>query len=100
MRGGTAHIEIADRSAIVGPAGNGAQEKKLLERELALKDIALGEAELALEIERRENLAADDDFFDVGGVLGNRVDDVVAKGLALLVPRPFVDLVDRALNAT
>src|SRR4029077_4736136 len=98
MRGGTAHIQIVDGGAVVGPAGHGAEEKKLLERKFALKDVALGEAELALEVERRENLAADDNFFDVGGVLGDGVDDGVAEGFALLVPCAFGEFVGCVLD--
>ena len=60
MRCGAAHVETVDRRAVVGPAGDGAQEEKLFEREFALENIALREAEFAFEIERRENLAADD----------------------------------------
>ncbi len=98
MCGGTAHIEVVDRRAVVGPPGHGAEEEKLFEGELALKDITLGETEFALEIERGENLAADDNFFDVGSVLGDGVDDGVAEGLALLVPVALRELVGRILH--
>ena len=64
--GRSTHIEVADGCAVVGPAGDRAKEEKLFERKLALENIALREAELALEIERREHLAPDDDVFDVG----------------------------------
>src|SRR5216683_2990304 len=98
MRGGAAHIEVADRRAVVGPAGNGAEEEKLFERKFALKNVALREAEFALEIERGENLAGDDGFFDVGCVLGDGVDDGVAEGFALLVPGALRELVGRVLH--
>src|SRR5260370_35458603 len=80
MRGGAAHIKVADRGAVVGPTGDGAEEEKLFERKLALKNVALSEAEFALEMERGEDLAPDDDVFDVGRDLGDGVDDVVADG--------------------
>src|SRR5438874_5814647 len=35
---------------------------------------------------RSQHLFADNDVFDVGRVLGNRLDDVVAESLAPLVP--------------
>jgi len=66
--GGAAHIKVADGSAVVGPAGDGAEEEKLFERKFALKNIALGEAEFALEVEWRKDLAAYDDIFDVGSI--------------------------------
>ena len=60
MRRGAAHVEAVDRSAVVGPAGNGTKEEKLFERKFALENVALRKAEFAFEIERRKNLAADD----------------------------------------
>src|SRR5216683_1214748 len=98
MRGGAAHIKAVNRSAIVGPAGNGTKEEKLLERKLALKNVALGEAEFALEVEWRDDLAADDDFFDVGSVFGEGVDDSVAEGFALVVPRAVGEFVGSVLD--
>jgi len=47
------------------------RRKKSCSVKFALKYIALREAELALEIERGEDLAADDDVFDVGRILGD-----------------------------
>src|SRR5712672_3005475 len=93
MGGGSAHIEVIDWGAVVGPARDGAEKEKLLEGEFALEDIALRQAEFALEVERGEDLAADYDFFDVGGVLGDGVDYRVAKGFFVIVPgalREFV----------
>src|SRR4029078_4018955 len=52
MGGGAAHVEAADRRLVLRPAGNGTQEKELLEGELALEDVALGQSPLALEVER------------------------------------------------
>ena len=98
MRGGAAHIKVVDGGTVVGPAGDGAKEKKLLERKLALENVALGEAEFALEIERGKDLAADDDVFDVGGIFGDGVDDVVAEGFFLIIPVAFGELVGRVLH--
>ena len=41
--------------------GDRAQEEKLFERKLALENVAFGQAEFALEIERRDDLAVQDD---------------------------------------
>src|SRR5579859_1927523 len=98
MRGGAAHIKVVDGSAVVSPAGNRAEEKELLKRKLALKNIALRKAEFALEVERSEDLAADDNFFDVGSVFGDGVDDGVAESFALIVPGAFGEFVGRVLN--
>src|SRR5713101_8906798 len=98
MRCGTAHIEVVDRGAVLGPSGDGAKEKELFQRKLALKNVALGEPEFALKIERSENLAASDDVFDVGSVFGDGVDDVVTEGFALVVPVAFSKFVRRILD--
>ena len=71
MRRRAAHVEAADRRAVLRPAGRGAQEEQLLERQLALEDVAFGQAPLALEVERREHLAVQDDVADVRRVLGD-----------------------------
>ena len=69
MRGGAAHVEALDRRRVLRPAGRGAQEEELLERELALEDVAFGQSPLALEIERGQDLAMQDDVLDVRRVL-------------------------------
>src|SRR5271165_425678 len=51
MRCRAAHVEAVDGRAVVSPSGNRAEEKKLLEGKFALKNIALREAEFALEVE-------------------------------------------------
>src|SRR5580700_667431 len=100
MRGGAAHVKVVNRRAVVGPSRDRTEEKKLLEGELALENIALREAKLALEVERRENLTAGDNLFDVGGVLGDSVDDGVAESFALIVPGALGEFVGRILNET
>src|SRR5258708_5455491 len=98
MRGRAAHIKVVDGSAIVGPSGYGAKKKELLERKLALKNIALREPEFALEIKRGEDLAADDDVFDIGRVLGDGADHVVAESFFLIVPGALGKFVRRVLH--
>src|ERR1700683_2435819 len=98
MRRGAAHIKIANRSAIASPAGNGAEEEKLLEREFALKNISFGEAGGAFDIERRNDLATDNNFFEIGRELRNGVNDGVAEGFALVVPGAAGEFVRRVLH--
>ena len=69
------------------PSRNRPQEQQLLERQLALKDVAFAQPPLALEVERRHDLPVQDQRLEVRRVLGDRVDDRVAEPLALLVPR-------------
>src|SRR5207245_6170726 len=81
-----AHVEVLDRRAVLRPARDRTEEEELLERQLALEDVPFGEAELAVEIEGREHLTADDDLLQVRSVPCDRVDDRVAERLALLLP--------------
>src|SRR5262245_20696870 len=80
------HPQVPDRRGVLRPAGCRTQEEQLLEREFALKDIALAQAEFTFEIERREHLTIPNDTSDIRGVLRQRVDDGVPERLALLVP--------------
>src|SRR5579875_4175438 len=98
MGGGAAHVEIFDRRAIASPSGDRAKEEKLFERKFALENIAFGETDLLLDVERSEDLPADDDVFEIGGVLRNRVDDGVAEFLAATFPRTGFEFVGRVLH--
>ena len=66
--------QVLDRRPEAGVAGDRPVEEQLLERELALEDVALGEAHRPLDVERRQHLAADDDVPDVGRELRDPVD--------------------------
>ena len=78
----------ADRRAVLRPVGHRPEEEQLLERELALEDVALGQADDALDVRRREHLAVEDRALQVRRVLGERVDDRVAERLALASVQP------------
>ena len=60
MRGRAAHVQFFNGSAVTRPARGGTQEEKLLERKFALKDVAFGEAGLAFDIQRSDELLSDD----------------------------------------
>src|SRR5271168_3214809 len=98
MRGRAAHVELFYRSAVTRPAGGGTEEKKLLERKFALKNVAFGEARLAFDVQWSDELFSDDEIFQIGRELRNRVDDGVAEGFALLVPGAGGELVGRVLH--
>src|ERR1700722_10219257 len=98
MGGRAAHVEFFDGRAVTRPAGRGTQEEKLLERKFALKNISFGESGGALDVERGDELFADDQAFEIGRVLRNGVDDGVAEGFALLVPGSAREFVWRVLH--
>src|SRR5262245_24554654 len=95
-----AQPQVADGGLESGVAGHRTVEEELLERQLALEDVALGQARRALDVERRLDVAMEDDVADVRGELGDPVDDRVAERLALVVPRPELgrQLVGRVLD--
>ena len=62
------------------------QEEKLLQREFTLEDVAFAQSPLAFEIKWSDDLPVKNDVFDVGCILGNRVDDRIAEGFFLIIP--------------
>ena len=86
MRGRSAHIKVLDGSAELRPTRHRPQEEELLQRKFALENVAFAKPELALQIERRDHLAMQNDVLDVGRVLGDGVDHVVAESFLLIVP--------------
>jgi hypothetical protein len=49
MRAGTAHVEALGRTAVLREPGKRTIEQQLVERELALEDVAFGESHLVLD---------------------------------------------------
>src|SRR5258708_34434119 len=56
MRAAAAMVEPLQRPAIIGVAKHRPRREQLIERQRAMKNIAAEQAELALQVERRENL--------------------------------------------
>src|SRR5580700_1904561 len=83
MSGRTTHIKILNGRAEARIAWRGTQEEKLLQREFALENVAFAQSPLAFEIKWSDSLPVENDVFDVGRILRNRVDDSIAKGFLL-----------------
>src|SRR3954468_24205675 len=64
MRGRAAHIKVLHRSAVLRPPRHWTQEEQLLERQLALEDVAFGQSKLAFQVKRRDDLPSADDALD------------------------------------
>ena len=60
MRSRSAQIEVANRRAVPRPAEQRARHEELIERQLAVKDVAARQPVRPLEIERRDDLPRDD----------------------------------------
>src|SRR5438477_2156123 len=99
MRRRSAHIEVLDRRAEARPSRSRTQEEELLQRKLALENVAFTQPPLAFEIERSHHLLVQDNVFQIRRVLGNCVDHGIPEIIAKLVPiQPRLQLVWRVLN--
>src|SRR6266446_1875029 len=98
MRGRSAHVEILNWRAILGPARRRPQKEKLFQTQFALKDISFRQTKLAFEIERRQNLSMKNNVTDVGCMFSDRIDHRIAELFTLFVPRSFLQVVRRVLN--
>ena len=61
VRSGAAHVEALRRPAVLRETRERAVEQQLVHRQLALEDVALGEAHLVLELARRAHLDVADE---------------------------------------
>src|SRR6266446_7412787 len=69
MGGGAAEIEAAHRRPISGVTREGTKREELIRDHRALEDVAAGEIERPLEVERGEHLAREDGAAEVRRVL-------------------------------
>ena len=65
MGGRTAKVESGSRRPVAGKAGDRPEEKKLIERHRALKDVAARQIEGPLQIQGRQDLASKDRTFEI-----------------------------------
>src|SRR5262245_19347393 len=87
MRARAAEIEPRQRHAVIRVAEDGPRGKELIERQRAVEDIAVRQTEGALQIEWRENLAADHTRAEAGSELIHGIDHEVGDFVAMSVPR-------------
>src|SRR5439155_15948843 len=85
MRPGAALIEAADRRGELRPAGRGAQEEELMQRQLPGEDVALRETGDPFDIEWRDHLPMQNERFESRCEALDRVHHRVAECLALRV---------------
>ena len=98
VRAGAAEVEALDRRAVLRVARDRPHEEELLEVQVAVEDVALGQAVGALEVERRQDLPRDDGAGHVGRVFADLPDDPVAEQLPVLVPGPLLQAVGDVLD--
>ena len=98
MRSRTAQVEAGDGRAVARPPRHWAHEEELLEGQVAVEDVALGEPVGALEVERSQDLTSHHCPRHVGRVLGDLPQDEVAQTLALRIPVAFAQAIRHVLH--
>jgi hypothetical protein len=68
MGAGPAQEEVRDRRVMARPAEHRARDEQLIERQLTVKDVASGQAIVAFEVERRDDLPRDNRPLETGRV--------------------------------
>src|SRR5256714_15373994 len=97
MRARTALVKPTDRRAVARPGRCRPQEEHLLQRELALEDVALGEATDALDVGGRDHLPMQDRALEVWCIFPKRIHHRVAELLALRIAPAAIHVVGRVL---
>src|SRR5258706_7152651 len=98
MRAGAARKKAADGRFVARPIENGTHGEKLIECELAMKNVAAGEAVGSFEIKRRDDLHVFDEIGQIRRVSGQGFDNGVSQVEAARVPVPFFQPVRSELN--
>ena len=83
MGGRSAHPQILDRAAILRIARHRAVEEQLVEGQLALEDVAFGQADLGLQLARRAHLDVQDAVLEARRVFLDLVEAGRAEGVAV-----------------
>ena len=97
MCAGPAQIEPGNRHAVVGMAQHGAGAEQLIEGHLPVEDVAVDEAEAALQVERGEHLAGNHARLEIGRMGGDGVDHEVGKFLPGIVTAPVAEQTRRGV---
>src|SRR6185437_13485599 len=83
-----AQVEALERHAVIRGADHRPRAEQLVGAHLAVENVAAGEAEAPLQIERRMDLPPDHRLGEAGCVRVHRSDDLIRCLFALLVPAP------------
>src|SRR5436309_1061963 len=78
---GAAHIKVTDGRPVPGPSPERPHGEQLVQRHVAVTDVATGEPVDLLEAQRGQHLAVDDRPADVRSVLGERVESQISQFL-------------------
>ncbi len=95
---GTRQVEAIEAEPVPGVPEKRAPQEELVEPVFAVHRVASGQAEVPLEVGRRQDLPRHDRGGESGCVLVERPDDEVREALATLVPRPVAQGERRVLD--
>src|SRR3990167_9169951 len=98
MRSRAAQKKTADRRAVLTEPQERPHGEELIERELAMENLAAGQPPAALEVERRQDLARDDTRLQRGRVLLERRHHGIAQALAGALPVGVPQVIRRKLR--
>src|SRR6185436_8379183 len=98
MRARAALVVALDRRSVVRPPDRRSHEPHLRGQELAGEDVALGQADRPLDVQRRSDLALEHEIPEPGEVVLKRSLDRVAQLFLLAVPVALAQLVRRVLD--
>ena len=94
----TAQVHAGDGRPVARVAGHRTHVEELVQRHLAVIEIAFGKTVEALEIRRRQHAPLQHDIPDARRERGERIDHPVREGLPLRVPIARAQLVRRVLR--
>ena len=100
VRSGTAHPQPVDRRTVLCPTGQRPHKEHLFERDVAMKNIAFGDAEGLLEIKRCIDAARNDRGRHVWCKPADQFGNPVAKRFAQVIPATGRRLVRQVLYET
>src|SRR5215467_6783208 len=98
MRAGAAQVQPVYRGGVPSPPGHRPHMKQLVDPDVAMEDVALGQRVSPLEVERSEHLPCDYRARHVRGRLGDPRQDLVAKLVGAPVPVTLREAVRHVLH--
>src|SRR5262245_27142424 len=98
VRAGSAEEQMTNRRRVPSPTQQRPRHEELIDRELAVENVAAGQSVPAFEIPRRDHLPRDDGRREVRRVAGDRPRGGIAKAVPRGVPRLVPQVVGRVLH--
>src|SRR5438045_3235919 len=92
MRARPAQVQTCDRRAILRASNHGSKREELIERHLAMMNVAATKSVNRLEIKRSDHAPSNNQALDVRRIFRQRINDRIAKFLAPRIPFGYARL--------